>query len=192
MNTIALLLLPVMLTAAAQAQLVRCQLWPGDNKPPSASFEWNQQFEHAVALPDRVVNILRTDPTNQKKLRECRGNHPEIAADWFAATRVKLADNESSTLLVKATHSCLRKEDTAPFWLFRETETDYSLMLSVETADLQVLEGVDHGYRDLCTMQGNYGTYWYTIYQYGGSQYEASQNGTINIDAFPPPPKRAQ
>ena len=73
------------------------------------------------------------------------------------------------------------------FWLFRETESDYSLLLSVESGGLQLFEDTHNGYHDVCTISGNYGTFWESLYHYEGGKYERFMDGGINIDPGPPP-----
>ena len=187
MKRTSIILVPLLLSAITpQAQLVRCQFGLQPEKRSSEFFQWNKKFEHGVALPERLVGILRSDEANQKKFHACqtRGNAQEIPQSWFAASQVKITENDAPALLVKATHACLQDQEreTAPFWLFRETETDYALLLTVETGGLQVLQGSQDGYRDLCTVMGDYGTYWQDLYHYQGGKYEVFMNSVVNMD----------
>jgi len=195
MKRTSVILLPLLLSAiAAQAQLVPCSFGLDEQKRSSEFFQWNKKFEHSVALPDRLAGLLQSDEANQKKFHSCksRGDVQDIPRTWFAAAQVNLVKGESPALLVKATHSCLldQEQERAPFWLFRETESDYSLLLTVETGGLQVFQDSHNGYHDLCTIFGNYGTYWENSYHYDGGKYEVFQDSLINVDFFPPPVHR--
>lgn len=202
MRGIFVLLFPLLMLPITANSQVTCESYldgPGKIKigsgPLAPIFELQRPFENPVALPGHVLALLRAEVQNADKFKACRTreNLAQIPEKWFAATEVKMANNELPGLLVKAADSCLWEKEQSQyvggFWLFRQAPTGYQLMFSATTEAFQVLHTYTAGYPDLCTSWGQYGEFYQTIYTFQEGKYVRFSDGNLIMDFFPPPPK---
>ena len=186
-----LLLFPVL----AQSQLMPCTLNPVEDAQnvgvARATFELGKPFEHPVPLPGQVLAALRADTINDQQFRACTSGRrlSEMPAGWFSGTEVSLAENELPGLVVKATSACLRDKhgdgELGGFWVFRQAQSGYQLLLARRSRALQVMATTSNGYPDVCFMSGTYNALSQDIYTFQQGRYELLSSGAVVVDFLP-------
>lgn len=154
-KTVMLVLLLMLLPAAAQ--MMSCEL-PFEHSETPTIYELAKPFSHPATLPDHVLGLLHADAELAAVINSCPSHKPsaEISPDWFQAMEVSLAENELPGLIVKAADPCLLGTNDSKlvrFWIFRQAQTGYQLVLTEKTEALQLLKSRTAGYRNVCTSE---------------------------------------
>lgn len=170
---------------AAMSQMMSCELTePSAPGQRSTIYELQKPFPHPVALPGHVLALLRANAEILASFNSCPSHKSlaDIPPEWFQATEVKLADTELPGLVVKAVNKCLWEKESSMelvrFWVFRQSQTGYQLVLAEKTQALQILGTRTAGYRDLCTISSPVvGHFTETGYSFREGKYLPDWNG---------------
>ena len=138
-------------------------------------FGAEEEITHPASLPEDVLQILRRDERNRRRL--AGGQTPDdMPASWFAASRVRLNDDDLPDLVVMAANPRLWGANIVPFWVFRSTPRGHELVLKVMTLGLEILRTKTNGYRDIRTTEVAAGKVTNTVYSFDGAEYQARRS----------------
>jgi hypothetical protein len=184
-KTTPLLLLLVSLSGAATSQMMNCEQFPDPSETPTI-YELQKPFANPVALPDNVLALLYANNELAAKLNSCQA-HKSLTArssEPFQALEVNLSRDELPSLIVRAADKCLWEKgldsiERVPFWMFRQAQTGYELVLAEKTQALQLLKARNAGYPDVCTSVVEAGGEIDRIgYRFRGGKYAVEWHGS--------------
>ncbi len=163
----------------------------GSQDVPSPSAEQSQYsmetdvvpIQHPVDVPESVVQLLRTDRLISNCARAAKMSPDQVPALWFVASEIHLDGPHERDLLVQgrdlhaspSPNACLMGANIKPFWVFRKTQNDYSLVLSIGAHDLRVLRTRSKGFRDIEVSAMTAVTGYSATYRFDGDKYQASK-----------------
>jgi hypothetical protein len=145
-------------------------------KREQSSFSVEREPKRPVNVPDDVLEILRQDEGNQKRLV----NGP-IPASWFAASEIHLNDDDLADLVVMANNPRLLGANIGPYWLFRNTPHGYELVLRESALILDVLTVRTKGYRDVRLVALSAKEKFTVLYRFNGNEYEIARSSQAPI-----------
>jgi hypothetical protein len=161
-------------TAAIESSASATTTEPSQNKDSQAIFEAEEPIRLPVPVPDDVLQILRQDERNQKRLAQ--GQTPsDMPASWFVGSRIDLNDDGLPDLVVMAANPHLLGANIVPFWIFRNTQQGHQLALHAMTLGLEVMKTKTRGYRNIRTTEVAAGEIFDTVYLFNGSEYRAAR-----------------
>lgn len=139
------------------------------------NFGAEEEVAHPTAVPDDVLQILRNDAQTHTCLDK---NEPpdSVPAAWFAASEIRLNEDELPDLVVGAANPCLFGANIVPFWIFRKQPEGYELVLRVHTLGLDVLDSKTNGYRDIRTASATATHVTTTNFKFDGKEYKARKS----------------
>jgi hypothetical protein len=138
---------------------------------------------HPIDLPEGALQVLRND----RSILNCSGadkmTADQVPAVWFVASEVHLGGPREIDLVVQGRdlhvklppNLCLMGVNIKPFWVFRQTEQGYSLVLSTSAHDLRVLGTRSKGFRDIEASAMTAVTGYSTTYKFDGEKYQVSK-----------------
>ena len=139
------------------------------------SFQEDEEIQHPVELPKAVLDILAKSDRVKSCLKYAK-SLKESNASWFEAAVVTLGQNMSNGFVVKAKQSCLWAADASWFWIFRQTDTGYDMVLSAAGNALSLLNSYTAGCRDVTVFRASAAQLSTAKYKFNGNVYEIVKN----------------
>ena len=150
------------------------------NREEQSVFEAEGEIRRPVTVPDDVLQILRQDERNQKRLEE--GQTPaDMPASWFVASSIHLNDDDLPDLVVVAENPRLLGANLVPYWIFRNTPQGHELVLPVMSLGLKVSKSTNNGYRNIIATEVAAGKIRDTVYTFNGSKYRVARKSKERI-----------
>jgi hypothetical protein len=132
----------------------------------------DENWDQPVSVPVEVLRILR------------EANHAsadEIPAESLLASEIHLRDANEVDLILMGIGN-LRLAHAALFWIFRNVNGEFELILSTGGDSLRVLDAKSNGYRKIGIEGNTASTTTLTIYTFDGRAYRLSKKATKRIE----------
>jgi len=133
-----------------------------------------------VSIPPAVLEILKNDDTVKVCLDDNKPTSETPFSSWFVASTVHLDGQQERDLVVlpnpdwQPGYGCFYSASGIQwFWIFRETDADYKLLLTTPGNGIQILRNKHAGHRDIRSGTiGSAGRFITTVlYRFDGSRY---------------------
>lgn len=151
---------------------VRAQSKP---KSEQNSFQEDEDIKHPAELPKVVLDIL----AKSDRVKDCLKYYASLKgsdASWFEAAVVTLGRNGSHGFVVKGKQSCLWAADASWYWIFRQTDAGYDMVLSSPGNAVSLLDSYTAGYRDVMVFRASAAELSTAKYKFNGTVYEIAKN----------------
>jgi hypothetical protein len=138
-------------------------------------------IEKPKDVPESVLKILRKDDYVVGCLRQGQ-SVSEIPTSWFVGSEIHLDGSDQIDLIVvprqlapkkdePTDNACLYGANVAPFWVFRQTSGQPTLVLEISAAGLKVLNAKTNGCRHIRTWSSTALTRTISYFRFDGHQY---------------------
>ena len=186
-------LLLVAVTACAGAQTPK-----KENDPEQTTFGADpppQEFmRKPVQVPPAALQVLR-DSLGRGTLNCLKHNGvttDDVPALWFVASEIHLDGPEEIDLIVQPNlpkigtdelphhqaFGCVLGANVGPFWVLKNTNGRYGLLLATYALGLEVLDSRSNFYRDIQATAATAGTLTTVLYKMSVAQYQVAEKKT--------------
>lgn len=148
-----------------------------------------QQVSKPVEVPDAALQVLRD--TLSRSAINCIKNvnqftPDQVSASWFVGSEIHLNGPEELDLIVQpkdmqqspSPNRCLFGAHVVPFWVLRNKDGRYTMLLETYADALQVLNSRTNWYRDIQTFSTTATTHTSILYKMDVAQYQTSERKT--------------
>ncbi|MEP6924014.1 MAG: hypothetical protein ABI954_06095 [Pyrinomonadaceae bacterium] len=105
--------------------------------------------EDAIKSPAKIPIEIMTQLKRDNRVKQCVAEKGAVKSNWFSAAKVDLNGDQVTDYVVKAENSCLFGANLAPFWIFHNLTTRYSLVLRADTLGLEILPETTEDYHNI-------------------------------------------
>lgn len=116
--------------------------------------------ERPVAIPEYVLGVLRRTESISST---------ESPSESLLASEIRLGGAGEAGLIIIGVG--LRRENYAPFWVFRKIAHGYDLVLVFRGDALEVLSGKSYAHRDIAAYRFGEANASTTIFRFDGTKY---------------------
>lgn len=126
-----------------------------------------------VTLPDGALRVLAEDTAVSSCLKDQIPPDMKPAPTWFLASKIHLDDRDEADLIVSTSQKtpCFLGPYTSRFWVLRENEKGYDLVLAVDAHDLTVLRSKWMGLYEIETSVSNLHGTRTSVFRFDGKKY---------------------
>jgi hypothetical protein len=184
-------LVQLLIFGALFVNAVQAQKPAKDQEPEQTTFgseaaPGEALIKKPVEIPDGTLQFLR-DTLGRGTvncIKNVNGLTPEqVPASWFVASRIHLDGPNEADLIVRpkdlgerpSRNRCLFGAHAVPFWVLRNRDGKYDLLLQTGGDGLQVLDSRTKGYRDIKALGLTAVSITFLTYQFDGEKYQPSK-----------------
>jgi hypothetical protein len=181
-----LLLFGALFAIAVQAQKSATEQPPEQTTFGAGAAPGEALISRPVEIPDGALQFLR-DTLGRGTvncIKNVNGLTPErVPASWFVASEIHLDGPNEADLIVRprdleespSPNRCLFGAHVVPFWVLRNRDGKYDLLLQTGGDGLQVLDSRTKGYRDIKAVGLTAVSITFLRYQFNGEKYQPSE-----------------
>ena len=141
-------------------------------------------IERPVGLPESALQALQEDSAVISCLADQNVKNDRVPSSWFVASEVHLAGPDEIDLIVlpaplkasgpmhPAPNACFMGPYTGKFWVLRQAQKGYEIVLRDDAHDLGVRRTKWKGYRDIDTSLRTLNGTTIRLFRFDGKQYK--------------------
>jgi hypothetical protein len=127
--------------------------------------------EEAIENPAKIPVPILKQLQNDKRVKMCTTRVQKFKSNWFSAAEIDLNGDQVSDYVVKAENPCLFGANIAPFWVFHNLTTRYSLVLHDNTLALEILPVRTEDYHNIKLSKASANQVFEKILKFDGARY---------------------
>lgn len=134
-----------------------------------------------VKLSDEDLRALASDPAVSSCLENKIPPETRPAAAWFLASKIHLDGHDEMDLIVSTSPEtpCFLGPYTSRFWVLRENEKGYTLVLAVDAHDLSVLRSKWKGHYEIEASVSNLHGTRTSVFKFDGKKYSPVEKWNV-------------
>lgn len=141
------------------------------------------RIKKPVDISNGALQVLRNTERARLCITAAAISTKEVLASWFVGSEIHLNGPDEVDLIVEprdlsekpSANRCLYGAHVMPFWVLREADGKFQLLLETDAAGLFVLDSRTKGYRDIKEVTGFIGTTGSVTFQFDGEKYQISE-----------------
>lgn len=127
--------------------------------------------EEEISNPAKIPIAIMTQLKRDNRVKQCVAEKGAVKNNWFSAAQVDLNGDQVTDYVVKAENSCLFGANLAPFWIFHNLTTRYSLVLRADTLGLEILPETTEDYHNIKLSRATATEVSESILKFDGAKY---------------------
>jgi hypothetical protein len=189
------ILVRLLLFGVLFANAVHAQKAAKDQEPEQTDFGSDPEvlIRKPVEIPDGALPFLRDTLSRGtiNCIKNVNGLTPEqVPASWFVASEIHLDGPNDIDFIVQpkalgkspSPNGCLFGAHVVPFWVLRNRDGNYDLLLQTGGDFLQVLDSRTNGYRDVKGIGLTAVSATSVTFRFDGKKYQASEREDLKPD----------
>jgi hypothetical protein len=143
-------------------------------------FQLEVEMERPVPLPEQALRIL----SREKRIAICMEHDnispKQVPASWFVASQIHLDGASKADLVVQARQErdpqldnrCLFGANIGPFWVLRNSDRGYELVLQTDALGIDILSSRTKDYCDIRGIRVTAGKTISVVFRFDGAVYQ--------------------